>query len=397
MVEHLSDEQLARMRLGGHDPIKVHAAYRAAVDHTGAPTIILAKTIKGYGLGEAGEGKNITHQQKKLNEDELEMFRSRFGIPIPDDELHEAPFYRPCRRQRRNQVHAGAPPATRRIHAAAQSPRHAAEAISRLSLRRVPQRHRRPRSLDHHGVRAPAGEAAARSGTRQATSFPSFPTRPARSAWKRSSGRSASIPASARTTNRSTWTRSFTTRKRKNGQILEEGITEAGSMCSFIAAGTAYANHGINTIPFFIYYSMFGFQRIGDLIWAAADMRCRGFLIGGTAGRTTLAGEGLQHQDGHSHVLALAVPNLHGLRSGVRLRDRHHHSGWHQAHVCRSGIDLLLPDRHQRTAAHARDACGRQRSRRHPERPVSLQGVGEDRCEAAGTTARQRHHHVRGA
>ena len=142
----------------------------------------------------------------------------------------------------------------------------------------------------------------------------------------------------------------------KDGQILEEGITEAGSICSFIAAGTAYANHGINTIPFFIYYSMFGFQRIGDLIWAAADMRTRGFLIGGTAGRTTLAGEGLQHQDGHSHRAGAAGSQLAGLRSRVRLRNRRHYSGRHQAHVCGPGIDLLLPDGHQRTSAHAGDA-----------------------------------------
>ncbi len=161
----------------------------------------------------------------------------------------------------------------------------------------------------------------------------------------------------------------------KNGQILEEGITEAGSMCSFIAAGTAYANHGINTIPFFIYYSMFGFQRIGDLIWAAADMRTRGFLLGGTAGRTTLAGEGLQHQDGHSHVLALTRAQSARLRSRLRLRNCHHHSGRHQAHVRGSGIHLLLLDRHQRTSAHARDARGRRGSRRHSERLVSLQGL----------------------
>src|SRR5947208_1751208 len=207
MVEHLSDEQLSRMRLGGHDPIKVHAAYKAAVEHKGSPTIILAKTIKGYGLGEAGEGKNITHQQKKLNEEELRMFRSRFGI--------EALF------------------------------------------RQV-------------GIYSSVGQLYE--------------------------------PVDMDTL--------LYYKEAKDGQILEEGITEAGSMCSFIAAGTAYATHGINTIPFFIYYSMFGFQRIGDLIWAAADMRTRGFLLGGTAGRTTLAGEGLQHQDGHSHVLALSVPNL---------------------------------------------------------------------------------------
>ncbi|MGD0269952.1 MAG: pyruvate dehydrogenase (acetyl-transferring), homodimeric type [Candidatus Sulfotelmatobacter sp.] len=309
MVEHLSDEQLSRMRLGGHDPIKVHAAYRAAVDHTGSPTIILAKTIKGYGLGEAGEGKNITHQQKKLNDEELSMFRSRFGIPIPDEELHNAPFYRP--------------------------PDDSAE-IKYMQARRkqlggyMPQR------------------------TVKATPLKSVPVAYFEEFFKGTDGREASttmvfvrllakllrdpelgklivpiIPDEARTFGMEALFRQVGIyssvgqlyepvdmdtllyyKEVKDGQILEEGITEAGSMCSLIAAGTAYANHGINTIPFFIYYSMFGFQRIGDLIWAAADMRCRGFLVGGTAGRTTLAGEGLQHQDGHSHVLALPVPNL---------------------------------------------------------------------------------------
>ncbi len=309
MVEHLSDEQLARMRLGGHDPIKVYAAYKAAVDHEGSPTIILAKTIKGYGLGEAGEGKNITHQQKKLNDDELSMFRSRFGIPIPDDELHGAPFYRPSD----------------------DSPE-----ITYMQARRkqlggyLPERKVRSKPIN------PVSDAY----------FEEF--------YKGTEGRDASttmvfvrllakllrdpeigklivpiIPDEARTFGMEALFRQVGIyssvgqlyepvdmdtllyyKEALNGQILEEGITEAGSMCSFIAAGTAYATHGINTIPFFIYYSMFGFQRIGDLIWAAADMRTRGFLIGGTAGRTTLAGEGLQHQDGHSHVLALSVPNL---------------------------------------------------------------------------------------
>jgi len=309
MVEHYSDEQLARMRLGGHDPIKVHAAYKAAVEHEGSPTIILAKTIKGYGLGEAGEGKNITHQQKKLNDDELWMFRSRFGIPIPDDKLHEAPFYRP----------------------ADDSPE-----ITYMQARRkqlggyLPERKVRSKPI------APISESV----------FEEF--------YKGTEGREASttmvfvrllskllrdpeigklivpiIPDEARTFGMEALFRQVGIyssvgqlyepvdmdtllyyKEALNGQILEEGITEAGSVCSFIAAGTAYATYGINTIPFFIYYSMFGFQRIGDLIWAAADMRTHGFLIGGTAGRTTLAGEGLQHQDGHSHVLALSVPNL---------------------------------------------------------------------------------------
>ncbi len=308
MVEHLSDEQLARMRLGGHDPIKVHAAYKAAVEHTGSPTIVLAKTIKGYGLGEAGEGKNITHQQKKLNDDELSIFRSRFGIPIPDDELHEAPFYRPpddsaeikYMQQRRKQLGGYLP--ERKVRA--------------TPLTHVPQTHfeefykgteGREVSITMVFVRLLAkllrdpeiGKLIVPIIPDEARTF-------GMEALFRQVGIYSSVGQLYEPVDMDTL---LYYKEAQDGQILEEGITEAGSMCSFIAAGTAYSNHGINTIPFFIYYSMFGFQRIGDLIWAAADMRTRGFLVGGTAGRTTLAGEGLQHQDGHSHVLALGVPN----------------------------------------------------------------------------------------
>src|ERR1700736_3814471 len=309
MVEHLSDEQLARMRLGGHDPIKVHAAYRAAVEHSGQPTIILAKTIKGYGLGEAGEGKNITHQQKKLNDDELRLFRSRFVIPTPDSELHEAPFYRPSDdsaeikyMQARRQQLGGYMP-ERKVRATA--------------LKSVPDAHFEEFHKGTDGrevsttmvfvrllaklLRDPElGKLIVPINPDEARTF-------GMEALFRQVGIYSNVGQLYEPVDMDTL---LYYKEAKDGQILEEGITEAGSMCSFIAAGTAYANHGINTIPFFIYYSMFGFQRIGDLIWAAADMRCRGFLIGGTAGRTTLAGEGLQHQDGHSHVLALPVPNL---------------------------------------------------------------------------------------
>ncbi|MGA7908496.1 MAG: pyruvate dehydrogenase (acetyl-transferring), homodimeric type [Candidatus Sulfotelmatobacter sp.] len=309
MVEHLSDEQLARMRLGGHDPIKVHAAYRAAVDHTGSPTIILAKTIKGYGLGEAGEGKNITHQQKKLNDEELQMFRSRFGIPIPDDELHEAPFYRPADdsaeikyMQARRQQLGGYMP-QRKVRA--------------TPLKSVPDAHFEEFFKGTEGREASTTMVFVRLlakllrdpelGKLIVPIIPDEARTFGMEALFRQVGIYSSVGQLYEPVDMDTL---LYYKEVKNGQILEEGITEAGSVCSFIAAGTAYANHGINTIPFFIYYSMFGFQRIGDLIWAAADMRCRGFLVGGTAGRTTLAGEGLQHQDGHSHVLALPVPNL---------------------------------------------------------------------------------------
>jgi pyruvate dehydrogenase E1 component len=308
MVEHLSDEQLARMRLGGHDPIKVYAAYKAAVETTGAPTIVLAKTIKGYGLGEAGEGKNITHQQKKLNDEELSMFRSRFGIPIPDDELNSAPFYRPAddsaeiryMQERRKQLGGYMP--ERKVRA--------------TPLKAVPEQHFEEFYKGTEGREVSTTMVFVRMlakllrdpeiGKLIVPIIPDEARTFGMEALFRQVGIYSSVGQLYEPVDMDTL---LYYKEAKDGQILEEGITEAGSMCSFIAAGTAYANHGINTIPFFIYYSMFGFQRIGDLIWAAADMRTRGFLIGGTAGRTTLAGEGLQHQDGHSLVLALTVPN----------------------------------------------------------------------------------------
>jgi pyruvate dehydrogenase E1 component len=309
MVEHLSDEQLSRMRLGGHDPIKVHAAYRAAVDHQGSPTIILAKTIKGYGLGEAGEGKNITHQQKKLNEDELRMFRSRFGIPIPDEELHDAPFYRPSddspeilyMQERRKQLGGYLP--ERKVRSKPIAPvteSHFEEFYKGTDGREVSTTMVFVRLLSKLLRDPEIGKLIVPIIPDEARTF-------GMEALFRQVGIYSSVGQLYEPVDMDTL---LYYKEAKDGQILEEGITESGSVCSLIAAGTAYANHGINTIPFFIYYSMFGFQRIGDLIWAAADMRTRGFLLGGTAGRTTLAGEGLQHQDGHSHVLALSVPNL---------------------------------------------------------------------------------------
>jgi pyruvate dehydrogenase E1 component len=309
MVEHLSDEQLSRMRLGGHDPIKVHAAYKAATEHKGAPSVILAKTIKGYGLGEAGEGKNITHQQKKLNEDELRMFRSRFGIPIPDEELHDAPFYRPADdspeilyiHERRKQLGGYVP--ERKVRSKPIAPvaeSHFEEFHKGTDGREVSTTMVFVRLLSKLLRDPQIGKLIVPIIPDEARTF-------GMEALFRQVGIYSSVGQLYEPVDMDTL---LYYKEAKDGQILEEGITEAGSICSFIAAGSAYANHGINTIPFFIYYSMFGFQRIGDFIWAAADMRVRGFLVGGTAGRTTLAGEGLQHQDGHSHVLALSVPNL---------------------------------------------------------------------------------------
>jgi len=308
MVEHLSDEQLHRMRLGGHDPLKVYAAYKAAVEHSGSPTVVLAKTIKGYGLGESGEGRNITHQQKKLNEEELRAFRARFGIPISDEEIAEAPFYRPPDSSKEMQY----------LH-------ERRKALGGY----MPARAERAKPLKHVPEEL-FDEFYTGTGDRKVATTMVFVRMLAKLLRDEEIGKLIVpiIPDEARTFGMESLFRQVGIyshvgqlyepvdmdtllyyKEAKDGQILEEGITEAGSMSSFIAAGTAYANHGINTIPFFIYYSMFGFQRIGDLVWAAADSRCRGFMLGGTSGRTTLAGEGLQHQDGHSHLLAYPVPN----------------------------------------------------------------------------------------
>jgi pyruvate dehydrogenase E1 component len=309
LVEPLPDEALRRLRLGGHDPRKVYAAYKAATEHRGGPTVILARTIKGYGLGEAGEGKNVTHQQKKLNEDELREFRSRFGIPMSDEDLSEVPFYRPAEDS---------------------------EEIRYLRAKReglggyTPQRKVRSKPLvaahdelfrefhDGSDGREVSTTMAFVAMLRKMLKDPEIgklivPIVPdeARTFGMESLFRTIGIYSSVGQKYEPVDVNTLLYYKEaQDGQILEEGITEAGSVASFIAAGSAYATHGINTIPFFIYYSMFGFQRIADFIWAAADMRTRGFLLGGTSGRTTLSGEGLQHQDGNSHVLALPVPNL---------------------------------------------------------------------------------------
>ena len=310
MVKHLSDEQLKKLSLGGHDPVKVYSAYKAAVEHAGQPTVILARTIKGYGIGEAGEGKNITHQQKKLNEDELRAFRTRFGVPIGDEEIAKAPFYRP--------------------------PDNSPELTYVMERRKqlggfVPKRIVQVEPIKTDTLPELFAEFHKGSDGRKASTTMAFVRMLAKLLRDKTLGELIVpiVPDEARTFGMEALFRQVGIyshvgqlyepvdmdtllyyKEATDGQILEEGITEAGSISSFIAAGTAYATHGINTIPFFIYYSMFGMQRVGDLVWAAADSRTRGFLLGGTAGRTTLAGEGLQHQDGHSHLFSMAVPNL---------------------------------------------------------------------------------------
>ena len=308
MVSNVSDEGLKRLRLGGHDPVKVHAAYKAAFEHQGSPTVILAKTIKGYGLGEAGEGKNITHQQKKLNEDELRAFRARFGIPVSDEDIAGAPFYRPDDdtpemkyMQARRQELGGSVPARAVLAKPIQpvSEELFAEFHAGTEDRKVSTTMVFVRLLSKLLRDPQIGDLVVPIIPDEARTF-------GMEALFRQVGIYSHVGQLYEPVDMDTL---LYYKEAIDGQILEEGITEAGSVSSFIAAGTAYANHGINTIPFFIYYSMFGFQRIGDLIWAGADSRSRGFLLGGTAGRTTLAGEGLQHQDGHSHLLAYPVPN----------------------------------------------------------------------------------------
>ena len=309
MVRNHSDEQLRKLRRGGHDPEKVYAAYQAAVQHRGAPTVILAQTIKGYGLGESGEGKNITHQQKKLNEDELATFRTRFGIPISDDQVAKAPFYRPPEDSEEMQY----------LH-------QQRRALGGYLPHREPQAPPLPAPPAELFEEFYAGTDGRKVST--TTVFVRILSKLLRD---KELGKLLVpiVPDEARTFGMETLFRQVGIysslgqlyepvdranllyyREATDGQVLEEGITEAGSFSSFIAAGTAYATHGINIIPFYIFYSMFGFQRVGDLIWAAGDMRAKGFFLGGTAGRTTLNGEGLQHQDGHSHVAALSIPNL---------------------------------------------------------------------------------------
>src|SRR4051812_12272437 len=309
LVKGYSDDQLRRLRLGGHDPLKVYAAYKAAVEHKGQPTVILARTIKGYGLGESGEGKNITHQQKKLNEEELKAFRSRFGIPLSDEEIENLAFYRPpddspeilYLRRRRQELGGYIPKRVNRSKPIKDIPAElfdefytgteSRKASTTMVFVRMLAKMLRDQKLGHLVV--PIVPDEARTFGMEALF--------------RQVGIYSHVGQLYEPVDRDTL---LYYKEAKDGQILEEGITEAGSMSSFIAAGTAYATHGIPTIPFFIYYSMFGMQRVGDLVWAAGDLRARGFLLGGTAGRTTLAGEGLQHQDGNSHILAMPVPNL---------------------------------------------------------------------------------------
>ncbi len=307
LVEHLSDEEIGRLRRGGHDPVKVYNAYRRAIEHTGGPTVILAKTIKGYGLGEAGEGRNVTHQQKKLNEDELVYLRRRFDIPIPDEAVHTISFYRPPEDspemkyiRERLDANGGSLPARSAKPIELEAPP--------LELFKDTLAGSRGREASTTSAFVAVLKALIKHPEIGRLVVPIIPDE-ARTFGMESMFREIGIYASQGQLYKPVDSNVLLYYKEaKDGQILEEGITEAGSMASCMAAGTAYANYGVPMIPFFTYYSMFGFQRVGDLIWAFADSRGKGFVMGGTAGRTTLLGEGLQHQDGHSPVLASTVP-----------------------------------------------------------------------------------------
>ncbi|MBL1217961.1 MAG: pyruvate dehydrogenase (acetyl-transferring), homodimeric type [Planctomycetes bacterium] len=310
MVEDLSDDMIRKLRRGGHDPKKVYAAYKAAVEHTGAPTVILAKTVKGYGLGASAEGLNITHQQKKLDDAALSGFHRRFGIPFSDSEVTSAPFFRPDEdspevqymKARRDEL--GGPMPIRHDHRPTLDlPNHDecfgeflpgtdGKAVSTMMVfARMMSKMLRDEAIGKYVVPIIPDES------RTFGLEPLF-----RQVGIYASGGQLYEPVDS--------DKLLYYRESTDGQILEEGINEAGSMSSFIAAGTAYNTQNVPMIPFFIYYSMFGFQRVGDLAYAAAEMRCKGFMCGGTAGRTSLPGEGLQHQDGHSHLLASTVPTV---------------------------------------------------------------------------------------
>ena len=308
MVANMSDDEIWRLNRGGHDPRKVYAAYAAAAQHRGQPTVILAKTVKGFGMGKAAEGQMVSHQQKKLSDDDLRHIRDRFNIPVSDDEIARLPFCKPAEESeelaymRKRRVSLGGYLPTRR---------RAAPPLAVPTLESF-----KPLLESSEGREISTTMAFVRLLTTLLKDkqfgkhvVPIVPDE-ARTFGMEGLFRQVGIYSSVGqlyTPQDADQLMSY--REDKKGQILEEGINEAGAMCSWMAAGTAYSNHGINMVPFYIFYSMFGFQRVGDFIWAAGDLQTRGFLLGATAGRTTLAGEGLQHQDGHSQLLATMVPN----------------------------------------------------------------------------------------
>jgi pyruvate dehydrogenase E1 component len=307
LVADMSDQELWLLNRGGHDPYKVYAAYAAAVKHTGQPTVILAKTVKGYGMGASGEALNPTHQQKKMDEESLRQFRDRFNIPVSDEQLSNLPFVRPAEDS--------------------QEMKYLRERMAAMG----PQPARNPLALCLQVPGLEAFEALLKdSEGREFSTTMAFVRILGILVKDKNIGQQIVpiVPDESRTFGMEGMFRQLGIysqvgqlytpqdadqlmfyKESETGQILQEGINEAGGMADWMAAATSYANHGVAMVPFYIYYSMFGFQRVGDLAWAAGDMRSRGFLIGGTAGRTTLNGEGLQHEDGHSHIQASLIPN----------------------------------------------------------------------------------------
>jgi pyruvate dehydrogenase E1 component len=308
MVANMSDRDIWRLNRGGHDAIKIYAAYKRASEHTGHPTVILVKTVKGYGMGGAGEGQNITHQKKKLSVDDIRQFRDRFRIPVADEDLEDLPYYKPHEdseemaylRSTRDQLGGSFPVRNTRCDAPPVPP---------LATFKAQLESTGDREISTTMAFVRILTSLLRDKGIGPRIVPIVPDE-ARTFGMEGLFRQVGIYSSVGqlyTPQDSDQLMYY--REDKQGQILEEGINEGGAYCSWIAAATSYANHGVQMIPFYIYYSMFGFQRIGDFAWAGGDMRARGFLIGGTAGRTTLAGEGLQHQDGHSLLTATTIPN----------------------------------------------------------------------------------------
>ena len=315
LVSHLSDAQLKKLTRGGHDPLKVYAAYRRATQRNGRPTVILAKTVKGYGTGEAGEGKNPTHGLKKLAERDIRHFRERFSIPLEDEVIAELPFYRPPQDSaevqylldRRKALHGFNPIRIDRAQKLV-TPLHTDD-----GLRNVVQATALSSASTTKAYVLLLGSLL-RDKNIGKFIVPIVPDEARTFGMEGLFGQVGIYSSRGQLYNPGTKTEDNANTpyiEKKDGQLLEEGINEAGSMADFIAAGTANVTYGVPTIPFYIYYSMFGFQRVGDQIWLAGDSRCRGFMIGATSGRTTLNGEGLQHQDAHSHLVATSVPNLY--------------------------------------------------------------------------------------
>ena len=309
MVANMSDDDIWRLNRGGHDPHKVYAAYSAAMKHTGQPTVILTKTIKGYGMGEAGEAQNITHQQKKMGTTSLKAFRDRFGLPVPDDKIDEIPYLKfeegspeyNYMRERQQAMGGFIHHRRRKAETLQIPPLSAFETLLKASGegRETSTTMAFVRMLNILVKDKNIGKRVVPIVADESRTFGMEGMFRQLGIW--SSVGQLYTPEDA--------DQLMYYKEDRSGQILQEGINEAGAMASWMAAATAYSTHNVQMIPFYIYYSMFGFQRVGDLAWAAGDMRCRGFLLGGTAGRTTLNGEGLQHADGHSHLAASTIPN----------------------------------------------------------------------------------------